>query len=124
MRWRGCEISPASLRVGSPSGPGLRGPSPDSTYDGSPFALLLSERGVGLFDFVGDAWDGLEEGASAAWHGLEAAGSWIAERWHDPAFPRAFPQFGTAAYWEAQLVDLHEQIQALEEDRTPGWALH
>lgn len=39
--------------------------------------------------------------------------AWICERWTDPAFPRAFPQFGTDAYWEAQWIDLYEQIQAL-----------
>lgn len=47
--------------------------------------------------------------------------AWIAERWHDPAFPRAFPQFGTAAYWEGQLADLYDQIRLLEEDGGPGF---
>lgn len=47
--------------------------------------------------------------------------AWIAERWNDPAFPRAFPQFGTAAYWEAQLVDLYEQIRLLEGEASLGW---
>ncbi|HEX6362639.1 MAG TPA: serine/threonine protein kinase [Albitalea sp.] len=34
--------------------------------------------------------------------------AWLAKRWRDPAFPAAFPWFGTPAYWS-------EQIQALEE---------
>lgn len=42
--------------------------------------------------------------------------AWIAERWQDPAFPRAFPQFGSAAYWQGQLSDLHEQIRLIEEE--------
>lgn len=51
--------------------------------------------------------------------------AWIAERWHDPAFPRAFPQFGTAGYWEEQLADLYEQMRLLEEeDRQPSFMLH
>ena len=26
--------------------------------------------------------------------------AWMAERWADPAFPRAFPWFGEARFWE------------------------
>ncbi|MEZ5499043.1 MAG: serine/threonine protein kinase [Steroidobacteraceae bacterium] len=33
-------------------------------------------------------------------------GGWIAARWRDPAFPRAFPWFGEARYWEQHLSDL------------------
>lgn len=36
--------------------------------------------------------------------------AWIAQRWEDPAFPRAFPHFGTAAYWSEQITQLREQI--------------
>ena len=36
--------------------------------------------------------------------------AWIAQRWEDPAFPRAFPHFGTAAYWSEQTSQLREQI--------------
>ena len=35
--------------------------------------------------------------------------AWIAERWSDPAFPRAFPWFGEARYWEQHVNDLAEQ---------------
>jgi Ser/Thr protein kinase RdoA (MazF antagonist) len=35
--------------------------------------------------------------------------AWIARRWQDPAFPRAFPHFGSTRYWQEQLVDLREQ---------------
>jgi Ser/Thr protein kinase RdoA (MazF antagonist) len=36
--------------------------------------------------------------------------AWIAQRWEDPAFPRAFPHFGTAAYWSEQTAQLREQL--------------
>ena len=38
---------------------------------------------------------------------------WIAQRWHDPAFKRAFPDWGTDRYWESQLVDINEQLALL-----------
>jgi Ser/Thr protein kinase RdoA (MazF antagonist) len=41
--------------------------------------------------------------------------AWIARRWHDPAFPAAFPWFGTAAYWQEQLAQLREQVGLLDE---------
>lgn len=40
--------------------------------------------------------------------------AWIAERWDDPAFPAAFPWFGTPAYWDQQTTQLHEQMQHME----------
>lgn len=33
---------------------------------------------------------------------------WIAERWHDPAFPAAFPFAAEARWWEQHIADLHE----------------
>ncbi|HEY4293733.1 serine/threonine protein kinase [Luteibacter sp.] len=33
---------------------------------------------------------------------------WIAERWHDPAFPAAFPFAGEARWWEQHIADLHD----------------
>jgi Ser/Thr protein kinase RdoA (MazF antagonist) len=33
---------------------------------------------------------------------------WVAARWDDPAFPRAFPQVGEARWWEQHLTDLGE----------------
>lgn len=36
--------------------------------------------------------------------------AWIAQRWEDPAFKRAFPDWGTDRYWEGQLVDVNEQL--------------
>jgi Ser/Thr protein kinase RdoA (MazF antagonist) len=41
--------------------------------------------------------------------------AWIARRWHDPYFQRAFPQFGTPVYWKEQLSDLQEQLIVIQE---------
>jgi Ser/Thr protein kinase RdoA (MazF antagonist) len=41
--------------------------------------------------------------------------AWIAHRWHDPAFPRAFPWFGEARFWERHIADLFEQLAAMDE---------
>ena len=41
--------------------------------------------------------------------------AWIARRWDDPAFPAAFPWFGTAHYWQARILELKEQIAAMQE---------
>ncbi len=39
--------------------------------------------------------------------------AWLAARWDDPAFPRAFPWFGTRRYWEEHLADLGAQCDAV-----------
>ncbi len=41
--------------------------------------------------------------------------AWLAKRWQDPAFPRAFPWFADAKYWEGQVLAIKEQLAALEE---------
>jgi Ser/Thr protein kinase RdoA (MazF antagonist) len=41
--------------------------------------------------------------------------AWLARRWDDPAFPRAFPWFGEPRYWEQHILDLREQFGAMEE---------
>jgi Ser/Thr protein kinase RdoA (MazF antagonist) len=41
--------------------------------------------------------------------------AWIAERWDDPAFPAAFPWFGTTRYWQDRILELREQIGAMQE---------
>ena len=38
---------------------------------------------------------------------------WVAARWDDPAFPRAFPQVGEARWWEQHLADLAEAESTL-----------
>ena len=39
---------------------------------------------------------------------------WIARRWQDPYFQRAFPQFAAADYWQKQVQDLKEQLALLQ----------
>jgi len=39
--------------------------------------------------------------------------AWIAKRWKDPFFPKAFPQFGTDNYWLDQLSTLREQADLI-----------
>ena len=39
---------------------------------------------------------------------------WLARRWHDPAFPQAFPWFGTPVYFESHVHDLERAIEAIE----------
>jgi Ser/Thr protein kinase RdoA (MazF antagonist) len=41
--------------------------------------------------------------------------AWIALRWSDPAFPRAFPWFGSQRYWEGHVNDLLEQVAAVDD---------
>jgi Ser/Thr protein kinase RdoA (MazF antagonist) len=41
--------------------------------------------------------------------------AWIARRWSDPAFPRAFPAFAETRFWEEHLNTLREQIDRLQE---------
>jgi Ser/Thr protein kinase RdoA (MazF antagonist) len=41
--------------------------------------------------------------------------AWIAHRWHDPAFPRAFPWFADARFWERHISDLLEQLAAIDD---------
>jgi Ser/Thr protein kinase RdoA (MazF antagonist) len=41
--------------------------------------------------------------------------AWIARRWHDPAFPAAFPWFGDLAYWHEQCRQLNDQSALLDE---------
>ena len=45
--------------------------------------------------------------------------AWIARRWNDPAFPAAFTWFGNQVYWQNRILELREQIAAMEEG--PLW---
>ena len=47
--------------------------------------------------------------------------AWLARRWRDPAFPRAFPWFGEPRYWERHILDLREQLAALDEPVLALW---
>jgi Ser/Thr protein kinase RdoA (MazF antagonist) len=41
--------------------------------------------------------------------------AWIARRWHDPAFPAAFPWFNTQRYWQDRILELREQVALMDE---------
>lgn len=39
--------------------------------------------------------------------------AWLARRWDDPAFPAAFPWFGSGNYWQQQIDLLRQQIEIM-----------
>jgi Ser/Thr protein kinase RdoA (MazF antagonist) len=39
--------------------------------------------------------------------------AWLARRWDDPAFPKAFPWFAEASYWEQHYRQLTEQLDVV-----------
>ena len=41
--------------------------------------------------------------------------AWLARRWSDPAFPINFPFFATPRYWQDRILELREQVAALQE---------
>jgi Ser/Thr protein kinase RdoA (MazF antagonist) len=41
--------------------------------------------------------------------------AWVAHRWHDPAFPAAFPDFGNSGYWGQQTLQLREQLRHMQQ---------
>jgi len=41
--------------------------------------------------------------------------AWLARRWDDPAFPHAFPWFNTQRYWQDRVLELREQVAAMQE---------
>jgi Ser/Thr protein kinase RdoA (MazF antagonist) len=40
--------------------------------------------------------------------------AWLARRWHDPAFPKAFPWFAEPRYWEQHYRALQDQLAAVQ----------
>ena len=42
--------------------------------------------------------------------------AWLARRWDDPAFPIAFPWFNTPRYWQDRILELREQVAAMQEE--------
>lgn len=45
--------------------------------------------------------------------------AWLARRWNDPAFPAAFPWFGSHQYWQEQITTLEQQLVTLNEPPLP-----
>ncbi len=48
--------------------------------------------------------------------------TWIARRWHDPAFPAAWPQFGSPEHWSRETEDLEEQLAVIRGEIEPDEA--
>jgi Ser/Thr protein kinase RdoA (MazF antagonist) len=65
-----------------------------------------------LFRDFDDAWLKLVEPLRSL--RLIHFSGWIARRWSDPAFPAAFPHFGTEDYWLREVQDLKEQVSLYE----------
>jgi Ser/Thr protein kinase RdoA (MazF antagonist) len=42
--------------------------------------------------------------------------AWLAQRWSDPAFIRAFPWFNTQRYWQDRILEMREQLAVLDEE--------
>jgi len=42
--------------------------------------------------------------------------AWLGRRWQDPAFPRSFTWFNTERYWADHILELREQMSALQEE--------
>jgi Ser/Thr protein kinase RdoA (MazF antagonist) len=61
-----------------------------------------------------NSWFGLVEPLRALRFVFYAG--WIAKRWEDPAFPRAFPHFGTDQYWENETRDLELQLERIRSE--------
>ncbi|MBN2351242.1 MAG: serine/threonine protein kinase [Spirochaetales bacterium] len=70
--------------------------------------LLEGYRQFRDFD---DAWLSLVEPLRGLRYVHYAA--WLARRWEDPAFPRAFPHFADKTYWEETLADLEDQVDVI-----------
>jgi Ser/Thr protein kinase RdoA (MazF antagonist) len=88
--------------------------------------MLLSGDRASMTQQLGVLLDGYEDFAEldrAELHLVEALrtlrlmhyAAWIARRWDDPAFPAAFPWFNTQRYWQDRILELREQVAAMQE---------
>ena len=89
--------------------------------------MLVSGRPDEMRSQLEDFLEGYQDFADFDWHELRLVeplrtlrilhyAGWLARRWDDPAFPRAFPWFEEPKYWEQHVLDLREQISAMEEN--------
>jgi Ser/Thr protein kinase RdoA (MazF antagonist) len=88
--------------------------------------MLLSGRPDEMTAQLHDLLEGYAEFAELDYHEISLIeplrtlrimhyAGWLARRWDDPAFPRAFPWFEEPKYWEQHVLDLREQLAAMEE---------
>lgn len=101
----------------------------DDCVNGPPiqdlWMLLSGEREDRLHQLgtIADAYEMFAEFPADSLHLIETLrtlrimhhSAWIARRWDDPAFPMAFPDFNSVRYWSAHVLELREQMAALEE---------
>jgi Ser/Thr protein kinase RdoA (MazF antagonist) len=81
-----------------------------------------AERTAGIYDLL-DGYTEFREFDAAELRLIEPLrtlrimhyAAWLARRWDDPAFPRAFPWFNTTRYWEEHILALKEQFSLLDE---------
>lgn len=45
--------------------------------------------------------------------------AWIAKRWEDPSFPKAFPLYSTPRYWDEEISSLQEIVSIISELPNP-----
>jgi Ser/Thr protein kinase RdoA (MazF antagonist) len=84
-------------------------PGRDAEAERQRAVLVAAYREFRDFD---DRWLALVEPLRALRFVHYAA--WIGRRFEDPAFPAAFPHFGTAEYWENETRDLEDQLRRVE----------
>lgn len=88
--------------------------------------MLLSGDRVRQTQQLGNVLDGYEEFCEfnraelSLTEGLRTLrlmhyAAWLAKRWQDPAFPQAFPWFNTERYWAEHILELREQMSAMDE---------
>jgi len=88
--------------------------------------MLLSGSREEMTQQLRDVLEGYEEFADfdrRELHLLEALrtlrlihySAWLAQRWDDPAFPLAFPWFNSQRYWQDRVLELREQVAAMQE---------
>lgn len=87
--------------------------------------MLLSGDPAEQRQQLEDVLDGYETFASYDWRETRLIeplralrmlhyAAWVARRWSDPAFPRAFPWLAENRYWEQHVLDLKEQLAAVQ----------
>jgi len=84
---------------------------------------LRQDRQAALHALM-DGYETLEDFDWREWPLMEALrtlrlihhSAWLAKRWHDPAFPAAFPWFGSAMYWQQQTDQLRHQIELMQQE--------
>ncbi|MES2259585.1 MAG: serine/threonine protein kinase [Pseudomonadota bacterium] len=92
--------------------------------------MMLSGERQDMVRQMGDILSGYEDFCdfdSREMHLVEALrtlrlihySGWLARRWDDPAFPRAFPWFNTQRYWQDRILELREQIALMDEPPLP-----